>query len=180
MSLADLQKHLSIGMVNPEPPDLMIGETVFCTFRNFDRLSNDKYMWVCVLDNAIDVSVSPTRNQYQINVEGEGPVWVEAKFFWTKTQVQKLAGETQERIPRWENNLILPEGMKVRDPNALAQAVLNLLRDVDIKGRAGYTNLPAVRCNVEGMTLGHFYKIGEALGEDVCNFLNEEKERLKK
>lgn len=76
---------------------------------------------------------------------------------------------------RYQENLILPEGVKVKDPDAVVQAVINLLRDAMVKGRAGQTNLPAVKCDVEGLTLGHFYKLGEALGQEVCDVINANK-----
>lgn len=77
-------------------------------------------------------------------------------------------------------DITLPYGMKVKDPDALAQAVLNLLRDGHVYGRCGHTNLPAVKCDVKGLTLGHIYDLAEAVGEDVMKFVNAEKKEPEK
>ena len=70
------------------------------------------------------------------------------------------------------DNFNLPAGISIKDPEKLHQAILNLVRDAKVKGRAGSTNLRAVRCDVDGLTLGHFYDLWEALGEDVCKAIN--------
>lgn len=69
---------------------------------------------------------------------------------------------------RADIDLKLPEGVAVKDPEAAIQAILNICRDSIIKGRAGSTNLAAVKCDVGGLTLGHWYKLWDALGSDVC------------
>lgn len=68
-------------------------------------------------------------------------------------------------------DLKLPKDVQVKDPAAVIQAVLNICREADIKGRMGSTNIPAVKCDVEGLTLGHWYKLWEALGPEVCNVI---------
>ena len=74
-------------------------------------------------------------------------------------------------------NLILPEGVEFKDPEKVKQALLNICRDSKVIGRAGSTNLPAVKCDVDGLTLGHWYDLWEALGPDVCNVINASKEK---
>lgn len=71
----------------------------------------------------------------------------------------------------YDTNLKLPKDVQVKDPAAVIQAVLNICREADIKGRMGSTNIPAVKCDVEGLTLGHWYKLWEALGPEVCNVI---------
>lgn len=171
-TLAELQKYLTIGMTNPEPSDLLIGETTFCTFRNFDEADPEKFMWVAVLDKDKDLG---SNTKYKVNIEGEGPVWVEAKFFWTKAQVQAIAEGKVLYVPRWEKNFTLPDGVVIKDPQAFIQAALNMMRDSKVMGRRGATNLAAVKCDVDGLCLGHFYKLGEALGQEACDALNAEK-----
>ncbi|NTV78160.1 MAG: hypothetical protein HGA25_03200 [Clostridiales bacterium] len=68
-------------------------------------------------------------------------------------------------------DLKLPKGVVVKDPEAAVQAILNICRDAGIKGRMGSTNLAAVKCDVDGLTLGHWYKLFEALGPEVCNVI---------
>ena len=167
-TLAELQRRLSLGMINPEPPEVMVGETVFCTFRNFDPRSYGLYMWVAVMAVDLGIGVSRTRT-YQFNVEGEGPITVDAKYVWTKEQVQRLTDHPLPApyIPSFKDNFVLPDGVTVKDPEGVIQAVLNLLRDAEIRGRAGCTNVAAVRCDVTGLTLGHFYALNDALGQDV-------------
>ena len=72
---------------------------------------------------------------------------------------------------RSDINLQLPKGIVVKDPEATIQAILNICRDSQIKGRMGSTNIPAVKCDVDGLTLGHWYKLWEALGPEVCNVI---------
>ncbi len=72
---------------------------------------------------------------------------------------------------RSDNDLKLPKGVAVKDPEAAIQAILNFCRDSRIKGRRGSTNLAAVKCDVDGLTLGHWYKLWEALGPEVCNVI---------
>lgn len=69
-------------------------------------------------------------------------------------------------------NFTLPEGIQFEDPEGVKQAILNICRDAKIFGRAGGTNLPAVKCDVEGLTLGHWYKLWDALGKEVNDALN--------
>lgn len=71
------------------------------------------------------------------------------------------------------DNFNLPAGISIKDPEKLHQAILNLVRDAKVKGRAGSTNLRAVRCDVDGLTLGHFYDLWEALGDPVCKAIEE-------
>ena len=70
-------------------------------------------------------------------------------------------------------NLTLPHGVTIKDPEKVLQAVLNIVRDSKVKGKAGLTNLRSVRCDVEGLTLGHFYELWDALGEDVCKAIED-------
>lgn len=173
MSLADLQRHLTPGMKNPQPPkDLLIGETAFCTYPNIDPTVAEHYMWVCLLGRDQD---SGGNTSFRIHDKDEQLIWVDASYFWTKAQVQALAGVVKSETPRYEYNLHLPDGVAVKDAGAVVQAVINLLRDANIRGRAGLTNLPAVKCDIEGLTLGHIYKVCEALGDDVCNVINRAK-----
>lgn len=72
---------------------------------------------------------------------------------------------------RSDIDLKLPKDIIVKDPQAAIQAILNLCRDAKVIGRAGSTNLSSVRCNVEGLTLGHWYKLWDALGPDVCKVI---------
>lgn len=72
---------------------------------------------------------------------------------------------------RSDIDLKLPKDIVVKDPQAAIQAILNICRDSQIKGRHGSTNLPAVKCDVEGLTLGHWYKLWEALGPGVCDVI---------
>lgn len=67
----------------------------------------------------------------------------------------------------------LPVGVNIHDPEKLQQAILNLVRDAKVVGRAGLTNLRSVRCDVDGLTLGHFYDLWEALGDPVCKAIEE-------
>ena len=67
----------------------------------------------------------------------------------------------------------LPEGVSIADPEKLQQAILNIARDVKVRGRAGSTNLRAVRCDVDGLTLGHFYDLWEALGDPACKAIEK-------
>lgn len=71
-----------------------------------------------------------------------------------------------------DTNLKLPKDIVVKDPQAAIQAILNICRDSRIKGRHGSTNLPAVKCDVDGLTLGHWYKLWDALGPDVCKVID--------
>lgn len=71
------------------------------------------------------------------------------------------------------NNVKLPDGVQIKDPEKALQAILNICRDAAVSGRAGATNLAAVRCNVDGLTLGHFYELWGALGEDVCKAIED-------
>ncbi len=73
---------------------------------------------------------------------------------------------------RADIDLKLPKDVVIKDPEAAIQAILNICRDSIIKGRAGGTNLPAVKCDVGGLTLGHWYKLWDALGSDVCKVVN--------
>lgn len=177
-SLAELQKHLSLGLQNPEPPkELLIGETAFCTYTTFDPSSRDLYMWVAIIDKTVEPGT--TSIKYQAHVEGRGPIWVDARYFWTKEQVQKLAGipsaPATPYIAPWDRNFVLPEGIEIKDPQAFMQASLNMMRDMVVMGRRGYTNLAAVKCDVEGLCLGHIYKLEEALGPEACLVLNAKK-----
>lgn len=174
LALAELQKRLSLGLINPQPPDVLAGETVFCTFCNFDENSYGLYMWVIVLGKEVDTDGDIT---YQFNVEGKGPIRVKSKYVWTKEQVEYLPvpHTPPPYIPSWERNFILPEGVKVKDPEAAIQALLNLLRDAEVMGLAGHTNLAPVKCKVDGLCLGHFNKLADALGPEVCLVLNAKK-----
>ncbi len=75
------------------------------------------------------------------------------------------------------NNVKLPDGVQIKDPEKALQAILNICRDVAISGKAGATNLAAVRCSVDGLTLGHFYELWDALGEDVCKAIEDIREQ---
>jgi hypothetical protein len=68
-------------------------------------------------------------------------------------------------------DLKLPKDVQVKDPDAVIQAVLNICREADIKSRLGFNKMPAVKCDVEGLTLGHWYKLWEALGPEVCSVI---------
>lgn len=46
---------------------------------------------------------------------------------------------------------------------ALIKAVKEIQRDAEIYGLAGSTNVPAVRCEVKGLTLGHWYNLEAAM-----------------
>jgi len=72
-----------------------------------------------------------------------------------------------------EQDVKLPTNLKIKNPEAALQAILNIARDAEVIGLAGDTNLAGVRCVVEGLNLGHWYKLSEALGDDVCKFLEE-------
>ena len=56
-------------------------------------------------------------------------------------------------------DLKLPKDLQVKDPAAVIQAVLNICREADIKGRAGSTNIPAVKCDVEAKRYFPLYKV---------------------
>lgn len=71
----------------------------------------------------------------------------------------------------WETDLKFPKDVQIKDKDALIQAFLNIARDAQIVGRAGGTNIPAVKCDVQGLTLGHWYKVWEALGPDACKVI---------
>ena len=45
----------------------------------------------------------------------------------------------------------------------LLEAVRKLQTDAQVYGLAGATNAPSVRCEVKGLTLGHFYEIEKAM-----------------
>lgn len=168
MTLADLQEYLGKGLVNPNPPvNLMVGETAFCTLAPKDGNANpDRHMWVVLVDK--DMDLGKTDVKYKIAVNSKDGIWVEAKYIWTKQQVQRLAHSEMAYVAPWDDDLKLPRGVKIADPEAALQALLNLMRDAKVMGRAGGTNLPAVKCNVDGLMLGHFYKIQEALGSEAC------------
>jgi len=72
---------------------------------------------------------------------------------------------------RADIDLKLPKDVVVKDPQAAIQAILNICRDSQVKGKRGSTNLAAVRCDVEGLTLGHWYKLWDALGPNVCDVI---------
>jgi hypothetical protein len=76
------------------------------------------------------------------------------------------------------NNFILPEGIAIKDSEKALQAILNIARDSKIKGRAGQNNAPSVRCDVEGLTLGHFYELWDALGDDVRKAIDAVQKQL--
>lgn len=67
----------------------------------------------------------------------------------------------------------LPADVRIKDQAALEAAVLQLVQDAKVFGLAGSTNLDAVRCKVEGLTLGHWKKVWAALGDDVIRVLDE-------
>lgn len=58
--------------------------------------------------------------------------------------------------------ILLDKALKDAAPDLLA-ACQALIRDAEVFGLAGSTNVPAVRCRVEGLTLGHFYAISKAI-----------------
>lgn len=171
MTLADLQRRLRPLQENPHPPqDLLVGETAFCTNDYFVNNKDGHYMWVSILGKQEGTGVYC---DYQIAVDGkEEPIWVSAQFFWTKTQVQALP---DRELTGYGVDLVLPEGVQVKNPAAVVQAAINLLRDVIVRGRCGSTNLAAVKCDVDGLCLGHFYKLGDALGQEVCDVINQTK-----
>lgn len=70
------------------------------------------------------------------------------------------------------SDLKLPKGVFINNPPELIQAILNMCRDAKVIGRAGSTNLPSVRCDVQGLTLGHWQKVWEALGPEVCKVID--------
>lgn len=177
MLINELQKLLDVGQINPEPPyDLCMGHTAFCTFTRFCNDPQGNYLWVCILDVDEDLAGNTI---YKVHDKDEKPIWILAKYFWTKGQVQDLAGDTSGSGNTYETDLVLPPTVKVKDPAALIQAVLNMMRDAKVRGRAGLTNLGPVKCDVDGLTLGHFYKIGEALGEEVCEVINDPKYKIR-
>lgn len=89
--------------------------------------------------------------------------------------IQASAKPAEPYVPPWEKNFTLPDGVVIKDPQAFIQAALNMMRDSKVIGRRGATNLSAVKCDVDGLCLGHFYKLGDALGEEACAALNAEK-----
>lgn len=173
-TLAELQQRLSLGMINSEPPDVPIGTTAFCTFRSFDTRSYGLYMWVSLQDKDKDLGGNI---RYHVQVEGEDKIWVDAKYVWTKEQVERLTGRPAPTpyIAPWDRHFTLPEGVQIKDPQAFIQAALNMMRDAEVFGRAGSTNLHSVKCDVKGLCLGHFYKLGDALGPEACDALNVQK-----
>jgi hypothetical protein len=72
---------------------------------------------------------------------------------------------------RYRTDLKLPKGVTVKDPEAAIQAMLTICRDAQVKGRMGSNNLSAIKCDVDGLTLGHRYKLWDALGPEVCNVI---------
>ncbi len=74
-----------------------------------------------------------------------------------------------------QTDVELPEGLQIENPREVLQAVLNLCRDAKVSTKHGCAGHPSIRCNVQGLTLGHWLRIFQALGQEVC----EEIVRLK-
>ena len=65
-------------------------------------------------------------------------------------------------------NVELPEGLQIENPKEVLQAVLNLCRDARVSTKHGCTSHPNIRCNVQGLTIGHWLRIFQGLGQEVC------------
>ena len=55
----------------------------------------------------------------------------------------------------------------IKDRDATLKAVLEIVRDAQVIGLSGQTNLPAVRCQVDGLSLGHWQRLWAAIGDDA-------------
>ena len=66
----------------------------------------------------------------------------------------------------FDNGATLDEIAEVyKQRDSLLEACKRLRADAEVYGLMGSTNIPAVRCEVKGLTLGHWYNLDDAIAK---------------